>query len=262
MHPRRFPPLLLLLLAASALATATTTTAAATADDTLYTALLRDHVRGVEVDYRALARDPRLDTYLASLDATDPASLPSRDAQLALWINAYNAYTLKLITTVHPVDSIRRITDLGRTGSTEEGRPWDIAFARVGGRAYTLEHIEHRIIRPSFRDPRIHFALVCAAVSCPPLRPEAYTGAALESQLAEQTRWFLIHRNTFDSLRREAGLSALFDWYAGDFGGTPAALLDFIADYAPAPVATDLRRHPDRWRIRYLDYDWRLNDRR
>jgi hypothetical protein len=238
------------------------TICAAAPDDALFTALLKDHVRGYEVDYRRIQKDPRLDTYLAQLAATDPNSLPSRDAQLALWINAYNAYTLKLITTVHPVKTIRGITALGRTGSADSGKPWDITFAKVGGQTYTLEHIEHKIIRPEFKDARIHFALVCAAISCPKLRNEAYVADRLEEQLDDQGRWFLANRNQLDGRHRTAKLSQLFNWFAGDFGGDPANILNFIADFATPDVAKSLRHDPDRWKITFLDYDWALNDRR
>ncbi len=232
-------------------------------DDALYSALLNEHVQGDAVDYRAIAQDERLDRYLAQLASFDPADLPSRDAQLALWINAYNAYTLKLITSVHPVDTIRRITALGETtADPDDGRPWDIRFARVGGQDYTLEEIEHDIIRPRFRDGRIHFALVCAAHSCPKLRAEAYTGARLEAQLNDQGRWFLAHRNQIDGRRRQAQLSQIFNWFADDFGPTPAARLDFIADFVTSDLARSLRNDPERWTISYADYDWSLNDRR
>ena len=235
---------------------------AAAPDDVLFTALLREHVRNDEVDYRRIQKDPRLDTYLGQLATTDPKSLPSRDAQLAFWINAYNAYTLKLITSVYPVDTIRAIHALGQTGSPDTGKPWDIAFAVVGGQTYTLEYIEHQIIRPQFKDARIHFALVCAAVSCPKLRNEAYVATRLEDQLNDQGRWFLTHRNQLDGRRRTAQLSQLFTWFADDFGGPPANILDFIADFAPPDLATSLRQSPDRWKLTYLDYDWALNDRR
>jgi hypothetical protein len=231
-------------------------------DDALFTALLRDHVRGDEVDYRRIQKDPRLDTYLTQLAATDPKSLPSRDAQLALWINAYNAYTLKLITSVYPVKTIREITALGRIGNAETSKPWDVAFAEVGGKTYTLEHIEHKIIRPQFKDARIHFALVCAAVSCPKLRNEAYVAERLEDQLNDQGRWFLANRNQLDGRRRTAQLSQLFTWFADDFGGTPAAILDFIADFTTPDLVNSLRQSPDRWKLTSLDYDWSLNDRR
>ncbi len=234
---------------------------AAPPDDALFTALLRDHVRGDEVDYRRIKKDPRLDAFLAQLAATDPASLPSRDARLALWINAYNAYTLKLITSVHPVDTIREITALGRTGEAATAKPWDIPFAVVGGQTYTLEHIEHQIIRPQFKDARIHFALVCAAVSCPKLRAEAYVAARLDDQLNDQGRWFLTHRNTLDGRRRTAQLSQLFTWFADDFGGTPANILNFVADFATPDLAQSLRQNPERWTLTSLDYDWSLNDR-
>ena len=232
-------------------------------DDALYTAVLREHVHQGMADYRRLARDERLDRYLAQLAAFDPDTLPSRDAQLALWINAYNAYTLKLITSVYPVESIRLISDLGRTTTDpEKGRPWDIPFARVGGHDYTLEQIEHEVIRPRFRDGRIHFALVCAAVSCPKLRDEAFTGPALDQQLNDQGRWFLTHRNRLDGRRRQAELSQIFSWFADDFGSSSASRLDYIAQFVTADLAKSLREQPERWTITYADYDWALNEHR
>ncbi|MCF3649923.1 DUF547 domain-containing protein [Synoicihabitans lomoniglobus] len=247
------PSLIVLLFGAA--------TAVAGVNDAVYTALLQDHVRGAEVDYRRIQKDPRLDAYLAELAATDPTTLASRDAQLAFWINAYNAYTLKLIASVYPVDTIRTITAVGQTDDVDQGKPWDIPLAIVGGRAYTLEFIEHEIIRPQFNDARIHFALVCAAVSCPKLRHEAYTATDLNAQLNDQGRWFLAHRNEIDGRRRTARLSQIFNWFADDFGGNQTAILDFIADFTTADIARSLRRDPDGWKVSYLDYDWDLNDR-
>lgn len=236
--------------------------AQATPDDALYTALLQEHVQGIAVDYIGIAEDTRLDNYLAQIAATDPASLPNRDARLALWINAYNAYTLQLVASVPGITSIREIKAPGQRGDPNSNKPWDQAFAVVGGTAYTLNQIENEIIRPRFGDHRIHYALVCAAFSCPSLRREAYVAEKLDAQLDEQGHDFLQHRNTFDARRRTAGLSQILNWYGIDFGDDQAAQLRTLAEHVSDPaVANSLRNEPHRWSVSYLDYDWSLNNR-
>ncbi len=232
-------------------------------DDGLLTALLQDHVEEGVVDYPAITEDERLDAYLAQLAATDPAALPDGAAQLAFWINAYNAYTLKLVASVEGVGSIREITGLGTKGDPDTAQPWDQPVATIGGETYTLNQVEHEIIRPEFGDARIHFALVCAAYSCPQLRSEAYVADRLEAQLNEQGRWFLEHRNAIDPRTRTAGLSQLFSWFAEDFGGDQDAILRYAADFVTHPAAAQsLRNEPQRWTVTYLDYDWSLNNRK
>jgi len=237
--------------------------ASAAPDDALFTAILSDHVDEGAIDYPAIADDERLDSYLAQLAATDPAALPGRDAQLAFWINAYNAYTLQLVASVDGVTTIREITGLGTKGDPETAQPWDQPIAHIGGKAYTLNQVEHEIIRPEFGDARIHFALVCAAYSCPQLRSEAYVAERLDAQLNEQGRWFLEHRNAIDPRTRTAGLSQLFTWFAEDFGADQNAILRYAADFVKNPAAANsLRNEPQRWKVSYLDYDWTLNDRK
>jgi hypothetical protein len=236
--------------------------ASATPDDMLYTALLQDHVKGIAVDYAGLAQDERLDAYLGQIAATDPVILPSDDARLALWINAYNAYTLKLVTSVEGISSIREIKAPGKRGDPDTNKPWDQPFAIVGGTTYTLNQIENEIIRPRFNDPRIHYALVCAAFSCPSLRREAYVAERLDAQLDKQGRWFLKHRNQFDAKRRTAGLSQILNWYGVDFGDDQASQLRTLAEHVTSPaVANSLRNEPHHWTVTYLDYDWSLNNR-
>lgn len=212
----------------------------------LYQGLLRDHVREGRVDYAALKTDARLAAYLKKLAAVDPSALP-RDQALAYWINAYNAATLKLVADAWPVDSIMKIN---------AGKPWDVPVLRPRGQpaVLTLNQIEHDIIRKQFAEPRVHFALVCAAASCPPLRAEEYTASALDAQLAEQTKNFLSDRaiNRFEPATNTYVISPLFKWYVADFGGTDAgvrAFIDGLAGASPSPEAT----------ITYSDYDWSLN---
>lgn len=230
--------------------------------DALFTKLLSDHVADGRVDYAALTSDPRLERYLAWLSVTDPESLTSQ-GRLALWINAYNAYTLKLIADNYPLESINDLHAGGRLFAFATRRTaWDLRFVVVGGETYSLNDIEHEIIRKRFDDFRIHFALVCAARSCPPLRGEAYTAARLGTQLDDQARLFLSEtdKNRFDIQSRTAWLSPILKWYRGDFGGDDDALLRAIAPFvSDATVRTRLEAAPGEWRIEHTRYDWSLN---
>ncbi len=231
-------------------------------DDALFTALLQDRIDDIAVDYPGIAQDDRLETYLAQIAETDPADLPSDDARLALWINAYNAYTLKLVASVPSTKTIREITGLGTKGSQDTAKPWDHVFATVGGTDYTLNQIENEIIRPRFKDARIHFALVCAAYSCPQLRNEAFVAERLDEQLNEQGRLFLQHRNKVDPYTRTAQLSQIFNWFKDDFGSDEKALLRYLADFVEIRTANSLRNEARRWTVSYGEYDWSLNDRK
>jgi len=225
------------------------------ADIAALDAVLAAHVKNGHADYASIQTDQRLTAYLASLAELKPDALPSRNEQLAFWINAYNAFTLKLVTDHYPVKSIRDIPHPGLPST------WDLPVALIGGRTYTLNEIEHVIIRPTFKEPRVHFALVCAAVSCPPLRAESYSADRLDAQLSDQARLFLAAKNRFDATERRAELSSIFNWFATDFGDKPAALLAALAPYAPVAVQKSLETNPGQWSITYLDYDWALNDR-
>ncbi len=223
----------------------------ATFDHSDFDRLLAAHVDDEGyVDYAALAADTSsLDAYIAVL-AEAPFDALGRDAKLALLINAYNAFTLRLILDHYPVDSIKDIPAAQR---------WDAVRWTVAGGTWSLNQIEHELIRPNFREPRIHFALVCAAIGCPVLRTEAYTGERLEEQLEDQTLF------THDSLRwvrYRAGaetieLTSLYDWYRGDFEQVAGTVLDYVARHDEA-LASDLA-NGYRPEIRFLDYDWSLN---
>ena len=222
-----------------------------TADHTLYGELLGRHVKNGAVDYRGLKKkEGELDQYLDLLDQTSPDAL-SRNEQLALYINAYNAYTLKLILDNHPVASIKDI------GGWLKG-PWKIRFCRIGGKTLTLDEIEHEIIRPRFKDPRVHFAVNCASKSCPPLISEPYQESILDEQLDANTRDFL---NDPDENRLEGDtlyVSKIFKWFREDFGGD---VVGFFLEQARDELKDRLSERRDQIKIRYLDYDWRLNGR-
>lgn len=245
-----------------ALVTMTGGTASARADFDHgdFDGLLRRHVVGGMVDYDAFKAAPAFAGYLARLAAFDPATL-SRDEQLAFWINAYNAYTIQLIIKHDERKSIRNINR--KFGLFKGLGPWAEKLVVVGGATYDLETVEQGIIRPVFREPRIHFALVCAAMGCPPLRSEAYTGADLERQLEEQARIFLTEspdKNRVDLATRTVWVSQVFEFndYEKDFGGTDAAIMRFVARYHPPGPERDLLESGSA-RLSYTDYDWTLN---
>lgn len=223
-----------------------------------FDALLHQYVRDGLVDYGAFARSAPFAQYLGTLGHTNPARLP-RAEQLAFWINAYNAYTIQQINAHGERASIRNIN---RTfGMLSTGGAWKEPMAVIGGRAYTLDQIEHAQIRPVFHDARVHFALVCAARGCPPLRSEAYRGDALEQQLDDQARRFLTMspaKNRVDVASATAFLSPIFKWYAKDFGATDVERQQFIARFLPAGPARTLLA-AGRAQVEWTPYDWSLN---
>jgi hypothetical protein len=236
--------------------------AAAPPDHGLFSAVLAAHVQEGRVNYETLRSDPRLPRYLEQLAAIDPDALSPTD-QLALWLNAYNAYTLKLIVDRQPATSIKEIGRGGIIlGSILKTTAWDIRFAVVGGKTHTLNEIEHEIIRRQFKDSRVHFALNCASGSCPLLRPEAYDAGKLDAQLEDQAQQFLgdNSRNRFDLATRTAWLSPIFSWYQKDFGADERTTLLAAARYAPEEARRAIEADPAAWRIKYLAYDWSLND--
>ena len=204
------------------------------------------------MDYEQLGSEvAALDRYIDSLGSA-PFDDLGRNEKLALLINAYNAFTLKLILEHFPIDSIKDIPSADRW----EARRW-----KVGGKTYSLEEIEHQQIRPKFKETRIHFALVCAAVGCPPLRKEAYTGSKLEEQLADQAR--KVHRDGSRWFQWVADgpavkLTRLYQWFEGDFEQVHGSVLQAVATYSrETSDALKSGEPPD---VEWFDYDWSLND--
>lgn len=240
-------------------------TAEAAPRHALFTGLLAAHVRDGLVDYRALKADNRLERYLELLAAADPAALPSRKDLLAFWINVYNAQTLKLIADNYPVKSIGEL-HYGRSlvlATALRKTAWHTHRFVVGGKEYTLDAVEHAILRPVFKDFRIHAAIVCAALSCPPLRGEAYEGDAIDRQLDEQMRSFLANRalNRFDGAGNTLYLSKIFSWFEKDFTGGKMTIVEALLPYFPADIAGTLKAKGRDVKIVYLPYDWGLNGR-
>ncbi len=226
-------------------------------DHSAFDALLKAHVVNGMVDYDAFRAAPAFPRYLALLAATDPASLP-RNEQLAFWINAYNAYTIQLIVAHDERKSIRNIN---KTFFLKLKGPWSEPLAVVGGKRYTLDDIEHRVIRPTYGEPRIHFALVCAAMGCPPLRSEAYEGSRLDAQLEDQGRAFLLEspaKNRVDVEDRTWHHSMIFALYKDDFGGSIQSAARYAARWYPDGPSRQLLSSPS-LRAHQTDYDWTLN---
>jgi hypothetical protein len=229
----------------------------------LFSDVLGDHVKDGRVDYPALCADPRFESYLKRLSSTDPDALSGENEQLAFWINAYNAFTLKIICDNYPVESINDLHFGGLiVGTVTKKTVWHKKFIVINGEKMSLDHIEHDIVRPVFGDPRAHFGLVCASVSCPPLRSEAFEGVVLDTQLDEQARIFFSQRdkNYFDLEKREAHLSKIFDWFSKDFGENDEEILLFVSQYLEPELADAIKHDSKEWDIKHTDYDWDLNE--
>ncbi len=223
---------------------------AAAVDNTIYAGLLRKYVKNGVVDYRGFkSEELRLDAYLQILEQVRTAQLSPKE-QLAFFINAYNAWTIKLILGAYP--GIKSIKDLG----TPLRSPWKKTICKIDGRTISLDELEHEIIRARFHDPRVHFAINCASKSCPPLIAEPYQGDTLDQQLDASARAFVNNpsSNRLDGVVLHA--SRIFDWYQSDFeGGTGA----FFQKYAEGDLKKRLEAADGRLKIDYLEYDWSLN---
>lgn len=216
-----------------------------------WTALLAQHV-DVEghVNYKGFKADEKkLDEYLAVLSANHPNESWDKNDILAFWINAYNAFTVKLIVKNYPVKSIK---ELG--GSIYKvNTPWDIKFIEIGEETYDLNNIEHGIIRKDFEEPRIHFAVNCASVSCPRLRNEAYVGSKVNDQLDDQARYFINNKTKNTIGEKKAELSKIFKWFEGDFTKNGGCVEDFINTYSEVKISKKTK-------IDYQEYLWELNE--
>jgi len=215
---------------------------------TSWDALLKKYVSASgHVNYKGFVADKaKLNAYCDLLSKNAPKASWSKNQKLAYWINAYNAFTVKLIVDNYPVKSIK---ELG--GSVYKvNTPWDKKFIKIGGETLDLNNIEHQKIRGNFNEPRIHFAVNCASISCPKLRNEAFTASKLEAQLTAQTKYFLKHKNTIDGSNPK--LSKIFKWYAGDFKKKEGSVTAFINKYSTVKIK-------DGAPLSYLNYNWNLN---
>lgn len=219
-------------------------------DNSIYARLLGRHLKKNRVDYDGFKREEALlDRYLSILSATDVDRL-SHNARFAFYINAYNAFTIKLILTKYP--GINSIKEIGSFFSN----PWSKKFISLDGQTISLDTIEHEFLRPVFKDPRIHFAINCASKGCPPLLNQPYEGQTLEVQLNTVTRAFINDPKRTFLKDNTLFVSKLFKWFEEDFNDAP---LLFIRQYANAEFKRELDRAAPQIKLSYLYYDWTLN---
>lgn len=224
-------------------------------DHAAFDKLLRAHARGGKVDYAAFSTDASFKAYVEAIGRFDPATLKTRDEKLAFWINAYNALTISGVVKRWP--GIKSVQDVAPNfGFFKEPN------YTVGGKAMSLDDIEHKTIRPEFKDPRVHAALNCASTSCPPIVAEAFVPAKLNGQLEQAFRAFARDkaRNTIDEATGAVALSSIFDWFKDDFTaqGGVATYLGRALD--PGPAAA-VKAAFAAGKVTYLPYDWSLNKR-
>lgn len=249
-------------------------------DYTDYAAVLKTFVdENAMVNYSKLKAQPhQLKAYVSAIGKLDRSRYEkwSEKDRIAFWLNAYNGLTLKVIIDNYPIkSSFLRSRIYPKNSIRQISGVWDKITFNVMGRNLTLEHIEHKILRPTFNEPGIHMALVCAAMGCPPLRNEPYTGEKLNEQLADQTRRFLRHSAKFKIDRRKDRLylSPIFKWFAADFVGKHAparnigkhnrevsSVLNYIALYLNE--ANKKYVLTGKYKIKYLNYDWSLNEQK
>ena len=218
----------------------------------LFDSLLRQHVnKDGFVNYEGFMKDSvAFNKYLDLLSKNYPSDKNwNRNEQMAYWINAYNAFTIKLICNYYPVKSIKDI----KKGIPLVSDTWSINFIKIEGKTYNLNNIEHGILRPKYDDPRIHFAVNCASKSCPKLQQEAFSADKLDVQLDAAAKEFINDgiRNKITSAKK-GNVSKLFTWFAGDFKKTAPSVIAFLNRYSTTKLDTNAD-------LNYMDYDWALN---
>jgi hypothetical protein len=209
-------------------------------------------------DYAALkAKDqPTLKAYIKALEAEQPTKL-GRDEAFAYWANLYNAKTVDIVLDAYPVKSIKDIKLGGGLLAAVTGGPWKAKSMKVNGIELSLDDIEHTIMRPVFKDPRVHYAVNCASVGCPNLGTEAFTGPMLDQQLTAAAAAYI---NSPRGLRVDADgvtASSIYDWFVADFGGHAKGVLTHAKRYASDALKAKLEGISE---IEDYDYDWSLND--
>lgn len=211
-------------------------------DHTQWNTLLQKHVSATgKVNYAGFKADKtKLQTYLDALAANPVQDNWSRAEKMAYWINVYNAFTIKLIVDNYPVSSITKL---------HNGKPWDVKWIKLGDKTYSLNEVENDILRPKYQDARIHFAVNCAAKSCPPLLNRAWTGENLNSYLEKQTAAFINNAKYNTISTRKVEVSKIFEWYASDFSN----LIEFLNKYSKTSINKGAS-------VSYKEYDWGLNN--
>ena len=229
----------------------------------LWDQVLRAHVHGDGFDYGAVKEDPtQLDAYLAELHAVTPAELETwtKKQRYAFWINVYNAHTIQKVVDNYPLKSIRKLDRAFGLKSIfdREFIPMNAFDPSGKGDELSLNDVEHEILRARFQDARVHAAINCASYSCPPLLDEAFVADRLDEQLAKQMTAFVRDRkrNRLNPDDDELELSEIFKWFAEDFERDAGSVREYVVRFSPPEQAEAIRKA----KIRYLDYDWDLND--
>ena len=215
---------------------------------TVFDDLLNENVESGRVDYQAIKQNQnKLLSFLDSASKVDSSDFNgwTEKQQIAFLINLYNAATIKLIIDNYPLESIKDIK-----------KPWKYKFIKLFGENVSLDHIEHDILRKKYAEPRIHFAIVCASIGCPPLSSNAYTAEKLESSLDQQAKVFLLQqpeKNIYNPFKNKLYISPIFKWFDEDFENHSGSVLNFIRQY--------MNKVPEDAKIKYTDYDWSLNSK-
>ena len=194
-----------------------------------------------KVNYKGIKSEKaKLEAYLKELESLPIQSDWSRGEKMAYWINAYNAFTVKLIVDNYPVSSITKL---------HGGNAWDVKWIMLGEKTYSLNNIENDILRPRYKDARIHFAVNCAAKSCPSLLNQAWTASNLESNFNKATRAF-VNNSQFNKISAKSiSVSKIFEWYKEDFEN----LIDFLNQYSTTEINNNAK-------VEFMEYDWSLNE--
>jgi hypothetical protein len=242
---------------------ARTAGATTTVDHSVWDRLVKAHVipgadgvnRVAYANFKATGHKD-LKAYLAALQATDPAKL-DRPEQFAFWANLYNAKTIDVVLDKYPVKSIKDVSLGGGLKALVGGGPWQAKIMKVASVDLSLDDVEHQILRPIFKDPRVHYAVNCASFGCPNLPTAAFTGANLEALLDDGAKAYVNHARGISVEGGKIKASSIYSWFEADFGGSAAAVLDHARKYASPDLKAKLDKVSS---IGSYDYDWSLND--
>lgn len=219
----------------------TTEKAPTAVSHSIFDGLLKKYVSASgDVNYNGFKKDKaKLKKYLDLLAKNPPKSNWAKNDKIAYWINAYNAHTIYLVIQKYPVSSIMKLNG---------GNVWNVKKLKVGGGTYTLSQIEKKVLIGKYKEARVHFAINCAAKSCPPLLNRAWKGSTLNADLNRQTKKFINNRKYNQISAKSAKLSKIFEWYAKDFGNVKT----YINKYSNTKLKSNAK-------ITYNNYDWKLN---
>ena len=203
-----------------------------------------------KVNYQGFREDEKaLDEYLKMLGENEPQGWWEVNEQKAFWINAYNAFTVKLILNNYPLESIKQIKE-------GDNNAWNIPFIKIGDKMYTLDYIEHTMLRAQFSDSRIHFAVNCTAISCPPLRNKAYSGKNLDIELRLATRTFINDKRFNAITESRVQVSQIFSWFKDDFLKEEESIQAYLNKNTPhIEVKKDAT-------VSFMNYNWGLNEKK